>query len=352
MIILVGSLPPPVGGVSKYCERLLAWLKRQENTEVLFLDSKELLRILLYMFWRRPKIDLVHINCSSPVLIFAYLLSARLLAGSHVAITLHSNYDRPRRLMLQFLLNLSLSLASHVLVLNRRSYKKVALLNGNTFLSSSFVPFESPRQVFFPADLTSLHFLNDRDPVRLSLASIRNQYSYIISTTAWRRTFQSGHEIYGIDQIVALAPEHKDCFFIISDPSSEYLLHFIALGLSHENVSFITEPHDFTTILLASDLFLRNTITDGDSTSVREAIFFDIPVAATSCVDRPNGCIIYAELDSLTFRSILERTRVPSTESYSNLFFPAQSILSSGNPVETSVTSWYSRFWLPTSSSF
>lgn len=342
MIILIGSLPPPVGGVSKYCERLLTWLQRQVNTDVLFFDSKKLLAILLYMICRRHKIGLVHINCSSPFLIFVYSLSARLIACSHVAITLHTNYVRPRGILPQSLLDLSIYLANHVLVLNKQSYIKVALLNVNAFLSSSFVPFEAPRQ----ASLPSLYFLNDPKPVKLSVQSIKSKYSYIISTTAWRRTFQAGDEIYGIDQIITLVPKHKDCFFIISDPSSEYLLHYIDSGLAHQNISFITEPHEFASVLLATDLFLRNTITDGDSTSVREALFLGIPVAATSCVDRPDGCITYTDLNSLSFGSILKKTKMPSTEFDLSPPFPANSMRSLDGIKEITVANWYSRFWL------
>ena len=45
----------------------------------------------------------------------------------------------------------------------------------------------------------------------------------------------------------------------------------------------------FFEILKLSDCLIRNTTTDGDSISIKEAIYLNKKVIATNCVDRPEG---------------------------------------------------------------
>ena len=52
-------------------------------------------------------------------------------------------------------------------------------------------------------------------------------------------------------------------------------------------------------MLKISDVFIRNTSTDGDSLSLREAINLNINCYATDVVDRPVGTIIYSSLNDL-----------------------------------------------------
>jgi len=66
----------------------------------------------------------------------------------------------------------------------------------------------------------------------------------------------------------------------------------------NSNIYFITEDHPFTEILKLSDGFIRATTTDGDALSIREAIKLNIPVIASTSVDRPKECILF-ELDSI-----------------------------------------------------
>ncbi|MDQ3755346.1 MAG: glycosyltransferase, partial [Acidobacteriota bacterium] len=61
-------------------------------------------------------------------------------------------------------------------------------------------------------------------------------------------------------------------------------------------------PHDATLRAIAeSDLFLRTTLYDGDSISVREALHLGVPVIATDNGMRPEGVILIppARLEAL-----------------------------------------------------
>ena len=65
------------------------------------------------------------------------------------------------------------------------------------------------------------------------------------------------------------------------------------------NVFFITVPHDFINIIRISDGLIRATITDGDSLSIKEGLFYNKVVYATGVVDRPKEVLVFNNFDEL-----------------------------------------------------
>ncbi|MBD3367461.1 MAG: glycosyltransferase [Candidatus Eisenbacteria bacterium] len=63
---------------------------------------------------------------------------------------------------------------------------------------------------------------------------------------------------------------------------------------------------DFTTLLGRSDVFLRSTLVDGDSMSVREALATGLPTVASDTAFRPEGVIEYRKGDVDDMASKLE----------------------------------------------
>lgn len=55
---------------------------------------------------------------------------------------------------------------------------------------------------------------------------------------------------------------------------------------------------EFWPILKKGDVFIRPSITDGDSNTIREALFLKKYVIASNCVSRPESCILYENLNS------------------------------------------------------
>jgi glycosyltransferase involved in cell wall biosynthesis len=63
------------------------------------------------------------------------------------------------------------------------------------------------------------------------------------------------------------------------------------------NFRFVTEPYQFYPILMKSHVFLRPTNTEGDATSLREALFIKVPSVASDVVPRPEGTILFKNRD-------------------------------------------------------
>ena len=62
-----------------------------------------------------------------------------------------------------------------------------------------------------------------------------------------------------------------------------------------ENVFLLGDVNHDTCLALmsASDVFVRSTLADGDSTSVREALSLGVPVVASRIGTRPAGAILF-----------------------------------------------------------
>jgi hypothetical protein len=59
--------------------------------------------------------------------------------------------------------------------------------------------------------------------------------------------------------------------------------------------SNVSAYHD---ILTRSDIFIRPTNTDGDSVSLREALYFKIPSLASDAVPRPDEAVLFKNRDA------------------------------------------------------
>jgi glycosyltransferase involved in cell wall biosynthesis len=55
-----------------------------------------------------------------------------------------------------------------------------------------------------------------------------------------------------------------------------------------------------------TDVFVRPTITDGDSVSVRECLSLGVPVVASDAVARPPGCVLFKSRDMDGFDAAVE----------------------------------------------
>jgi glycosyltransferase involved in cell wall biosynthesis len=129
-----------------------------------------------------------------------------------------------------------------------------------------------------------------------------------------------GHDLYGLDLIVQLAGRLlKDfpnlrvvvCFwdFAGEDQSrlDELLKMADKLG-ALDCIMFNTESGVFIPVLRMGTVFVRPTSTDGDANSIREALALGVPAVASDVVTRPVGCIEFLNRDLDDFECKVRRT--------------------------------------------
>lgn len=286
-VLIIGYIPQPIGGLSIHVQRLLQNLNRS-GVKYNFIDYlKDFNPFKIGFAILSHKV--IHLHSANPYLRLAIGLYCKLL-NKILIITFHGNLGR-----YTFLRNqadfMAVRVAKYPIVLNRGSYKIAKTLNKNSRFFSAFIP---P-----PKDNLQPDIYND-------IMEWKDQYDQIYCTNAFKYKLDKyNNEIYGISDLIAIFKLLPLRGLILSDPSGEYLQYLKKRKLEiPPNIFIIDFPHPFYEIIKLSDAFIRATSTDGDSLSVKEAMFAEKPTFASDCIARPEGCIYYKNLN---FQDLLEK---------------------------------------------
>lgn len=288
-ILIIGKIPPPIGGVTTHIYRLLEHL---EDSCVAFrfisLDSENLLQILKQFH----KYKVIHLHTSN-VWLRLFLSIYSLLFNNKLILTYHGNLGRYNA-FLNWIDNLSVKFTSVPIVLNQQSYKRAILINKNVRLVPAFIPPKeeiSKENLFLAKE--SLFF--------------KKKYNKVYCTNAFDVTFDKyGNEIYGISSLVELFNSLNEYGFIISDPSGNYKKYLLKKKITiNDNILILNYNHSFYSVLKLTDGFIRSTTTDGDSLSVKEALHLGKIVYCTDCIDRPKGVILFKTHDYKQLKNFL-----------------------------------------------
>lgn len=280
-LLIIGRKPPPVGGMTIHIERLCKWLNKN-GIRYTFLDSRKdsIIKIIYAMFNHR----IVHIHTTN-VYWNLFLIILSKIINRKSLLTLHGNYlfyCGLRKKILKWVL----AKTNIPILLNQESYDLVCKLNNKAKLLSSFIP---------PYGLETLD-----DSIVNKILYHSYGKSLVFATNAFDLAFdKKGREIYGIMNILKLFRNKQNYLLVVSDPSGNYQ-RFVRSKfpeLLSENILFISQKHSFYKLLSMVDVFIRNTITDGDSLSIHEALYLKKNVLATDCVSRPIGVITYRDLN-------------------------------------------------------
>lgn len=291
-LLIIGKMPPPVGGVTEHVKRLTQSL-RQIGFEFDFCDPGKttIFRVLTNIVGH----NIIHIHFSNPYAQAAFAIFCR-LTRKKLIITYHGcwgRYREPGNLAVE----LSARLAYVPIVQDRAGLVRALRCNPRSREISTYIREPSIQQL--PATLYR------------ELAFRRAHYKATFCTNAWNVTFdKNGKEIYGISEMIKRFSDYPEYQLLISDPSGNYR-SYIDDGPLHisPNVFFISHLHDFKGILQVSDAFIRNTTTDGVSLSIHEAREFGIPVLASAAVERPAFCSIFEDFLKVDLKEKLAEAR-------------------------------------------
>ena len=293
-LLQIGRLPEDagIGGVTLHVSRLMYHLKQKGVCTVLC-DYK---RTSIFMQLKNIfRFRIIHIHISHPVLRFIYVLIAVILR-KNVVLTIHGNLER-FGVIYNILDKGAVMLSSVPIMLNDSSYSKALRYNSNAVLMSAFLP-PKPDE----CEINNIHLELFR--------MLRKQYRKIYITNAYRCVFDDEkNEIYGISFLIKNFENLNDCCLIVSDPSGENTQRYAQNA--PDNIRFIDAPHSFFSLIKFSDGIIRATSTDGDSLTIREGIYCGVPIIATGCVDRPDGCVLFNYGDSESFYKALEQIKDP-----------------------------------------
>ncbi len=308
-VLIVGTIPPPTGGVTIHVSRFLKHLEAREIPYTFCGISEGPVKILRQVM----KHKVIHLHASNSYFRLAFSIVC-FLSGKKLIQTIHGDLGRFSR-MRNLCDRVAVRLSHTPVVINKGSLEKAGKLNRRSVLISAFIK---------PINSEPLP-----DEILDGLKQWKNGLSHIFcanATSPDRDTL--GREIYGGSELMKVFSRQPEKGLIFVDPGGHYREIIRGNGRSREdesisesesdrvsggtsekgrinenenlprNVFYINRPLPFFEILKFSDCYIRATTTDGDSLSVKEALSIGKPVIASDCVDRPEECTLYKTADT------------------------------------------------------
>ncbi|MFY0255860.1 glycosyltransferase [Chitinophaga sp. 30R24] len=276
-LLIFATMPPPIGGVTVHIQRLLQYLGNN-SYHYTFIDFRRSRKgaVLVQLLKHRY----IHFHIYHPVVRCLFVLIGTVL-GKKMLFTLHGNLGR-HHWWYNLLDQWAFRIAWMPIVLNQKSLDKGLRWNKRTRLIGAFIP---------PQNLEAL-----APVIHKAVLEMQAKHTRVFATNASAVSIdKTGKEIYQITLLVKIFQALPEAALIISDASGKYEVYLKEQGYTlTSNILLISEPHAFFEILKLSDIFLRITTTDGDSLSVKEALFLGKQVLATDVVNRPAGAQLVA----------------------------------------------------------
>lgn len=316
MIYLVGSYPPPYGGISTHIERLHDHLRKAGLASSVYTLRREATatygvcvvrnRLILYgkliakILTDREAVVHLHTLPVADKLFLGFLGAV----GAKTILTIHGDslwdqlvenriYQLGR--LKKIILLSGLNRIDHFIAVNSRIHDfllSIGISEQHIDTLPAFLPPVAAQEVDLPMDVVAF------------LKSGRK----IISMNAYGLVFYKNQDLYGIDMAITLCRRLKDagmrvgllCLIGQVGEQQSYFVQLkdriVAEGLEQDMLLF-SRTLPFVPLLRRSDLFLRPTNTDGDAVSIREALHLGIPVVASDVVERPSGSVVFKNRD-------------------------------------------------------
>ena len=284
------------GGIQTHMVRLTEGLKQRGIAVENWYHKSDGWRRLVGLYRR---CDVIHLNMSNPAVLFAMAVAARLLNKRRTVVTIHGDAGHQRGIQRWFL-RLALKTANFTLVLN----------DGSRDWAATFLPPHKLRKVtaFLPPLARELKPDGADEALAAKLAGLRDDYAGVFMTYAFNYELNvEGHDLYGIDELVRLFAGLPDLFLLIVDPTAANHNRRDARPAA-ANVEYVTQRVNTLFLMESLDGYVRNTMTDGDSVALREALHLGVPCFASTATSRPRGAVVYPQHDLAALERRLRET--------------------------------------------
>lgn len=293
-LLIIGTTPSSagVGGVTVHIERFLQHLDKEQYPYDMFDYKKE---PFMKVFGKIKQSKAVHLHICNPYYMFI-LAVACVFYRKKFFLTLHGKYiqgvQKPWTLIKYAIKNSFVPI-----VLNKESLDACRRINPNTTIIPAFIPPQTDEKL--ESEITDL------------VKSLHAKGKLVAVTYGYDEVYDvNGNEIYGIDFLISFFNERNEYDLIISNPTGNYKKKYTAC---EENIHFIDYPHSLFELMKITDIFIRNTSKDGDSLSVKEALFLKKRVLCTDVVERPDGVQLFKYSDKKSFEACLKQNEPSNT---------------------------------------
>ena len=309
-VILIGSYPPPYGGVSVHIQRLHHNLKQSghksvvintwqsltddEDDDIITLRGGKVRRHLSLAYKAliyNQNCDIVHIHSATGSSFWAKALSIWLLKffNKRCVLTIHAGdfaeFALEGNLLRKWLVKITLKCTKHIIAVNANQEKAMSKLG----ISGNQISVIGP---FLP-----IIFTDKQNQMPLSVREFFNSHHPILSTVG-AITSEYGLDLL-VQSIVDLRRNYPDIGLVglISTSSRRSLERELQAEIKklnlENNILFLHNVPYALSVIKSSDVFVRPSYFDGDAICVREALFLAVPVVASKTDFRPEGVVLF-----------------------------------------------------------
>ncbi len=300
-ITMIGPVPPPTGGVSIHIWRLYHLLKADFDID--FVDEfkipkKEYFNLRSYNLFKYfsilKKSDVAFIHSGTNLLRIGHIIAAK-LSGKKVVLTLHA-YPGRKSYLIRKLHEFVFALADKIIIVNADFTERINLPKDKVVVKHAFLPPIIAEEKDLPGK------------VQQWIVDGRHRNAVIICSNAWRLDRWNNQDLYGVDMCIEatkrLVKKGVPVKFIFNVATTDksvplyenYVQQIQSSGL--ENVFHLAnEQLSFVKLMQQADVVVRPTNTDGDSLSIREALYLGKPIITSDVVIRPEGSILHKNRD-------------------------------------------------------
>tara|TARA_R110000796_G_C14559652_1_gene434678 strand:+ start:2817 stop:3701 length:885 start_codon:yes stop_codon:yes gene_type:complete len=280
-ICVAGRFPPPIGGVSVYVSRRYAdLLKTSEQVTKLDFSKKSFLFNLF-----NSKAQKYEVNSLNLYLVLAFLFLGKIRNCVFIDHNASRHYSGIKKKLLLAILKY----CHGVYVVNPKLI---------FFYPPQFnVELISP---FVPPDESEYNSIVENYPQ--SVKNFIGDGCFTVNS-AWKYIPYEGEDLYGVGTSLKLldAIPSMKLLLVIGLYEPEVLpdecKKLIDRHTQSGRLCVLTGQHQLWPVFKKKPICLRLTPTDGDSVSVREALYFSCLTIASNSIARPKGCVSY-EYDS------------------------------------------------------
>ncbi|PIE47834.1 MAG: hypothetical protein CSA42_01510 [Gammaproteobacteria bacterium] len=289
-IVIIGRVPPPVGGVSTVVYRQSEFLK--EKNEV-FLFSEFRLGHLFQIIQKILFSDKIYVHSISELvllLLFFLFSLKKTIVVDHNHMRKYATRPNRKKIVLWLL--------SKVLCIQ---------LDSQHLLEAYGPGFKGKTKIitpFYPPTKVEL----DKAELPTNVQTFISSKSNIIVVSAWRLIFENGIDLYGFDfsldvlKELEKLKENIGMILCIGDVTynKDYfdkLKNKVTSLKLDNNVLFWENCKNSWVLFREPMIYFRPTSTDGNSISILEAVHFGIPVIASDVIPRPKEVKVFSYSD-------------------------------------------------------
>ncbi|GAB5410851.1 MAG: hypothetical protein BalsKO_32160 [Balneolaceae bacterium] len=290
---IIGPFPPPFGGISVHIKRIFNHIKK-ENVQFYNTSEASFKRIptltkskLFLLFFKFDQLIHYHstsINVRLVLALYATINPFIYLHAHGASLTDQLKLSTWKSTIIKLLLPKLNLICSNSEIYD---YMKSTYSTKSLHLFDAFIPPKYDEKLDREI-LNSIEWPNSK---------------YLLSMTGWFNRYND-QDLYGYDIMLNALHELRKNNIDVSVIASvngignqELYSSFIAerdhLSLNDNFLLIMYDLQELYPIIIKSDIFVRPTNTDGNAVSIKEAIWFDIPVIASDVVPRPDEAIIF-----------------------------------------------------------